>query len=218
MVSSNSNNDSPSNVPGTSIQFSSQLLNSPVIAGLVTALITIVAPNAQAIAVSISKGISLGNARTAIEQARLWQENFDCAKTQQIKDFQTANNAKLSVTVCDSGDMLVQVSESSKKEARWVSFESLYRASEPKVSATDPLLQFFASPAIAASTSTSSVISVQERDDSQNLAQATVICQENLEGGRIRRVLKYLDGSCVIEEVNTFTGEVTSASGACESC
>jgi hypothetical protein len=206
------------NTSNASTQFLSQVLSSPVIASMATALITLIVPNAQAIAVSIGKGIPPGGARAAIEQARMWQKNFDCAKEQQIKDFQTASNTRLSVTICPSGDMLVQLSESSKRaDAQWVSFESLRPKNGLNATNSNLLTYLFSSPAIAASADVTSE-SLQVQNNSQILAQTTVICQEDLGGGRIRRVLKYADGNCVIEEVDTFTGEVTRSSGVCQGC
>lgn len=217
MVSSNPN-DNRQNAPSILAQFSSQILSSPVIASVATGLIALLAPNAEAIAVSIGQGIPFDKARAAIEQEKMWQENFDCARTQQIKDFQTADNIKLSVTICPSGDMLVQVSETSQQaNAKWISFESLHQNNELNTSDPNLLFSLFSSPAVAVSANIPSKI-FQEKDNSQILAQATVICQESLGGGLIRRVVKYADGSCVIEEVNTFTGEVSRSSGSCQSC
>lgn len=146
--------------------------------------------------------VPFGFSKTAIQQDEIWHKNFECIQQQKPKCVKTKFNVEVGAIVCPSGDVLLQVtSPDDSKIIRWVSLETF---GLNKISTAD----FFPGEAFAS-----------DLHKKEKLAQAfTVLCQRWLNQGLLLRRVRYADGRCFDEQINTFTGAVISRAPApCDS-
>ncbi len=132
-------------------------------------------------------------------QSELWQRNLSCANAPE-RFFVTPKNIKVDATICNSGDIVVQViPPDSNGRYYWVDLERL--------SSRAVLAELFTLNAYAGGGEPATVV-----------AQASfVMCQRFLDDRMLLRVINQ-SGSCVDEVVDTYTGVVQSRSAsACRS-
>lgn len=161
---------------------------------------------------AFQQGVPPTVARSMREQARLWSKNIECIGQQRSVAESKADELAIGVTLCPSGDMLVSIDDADPQNGKrvnsirhWVAFNAVPENSIHPVSA-------ILMPQAIAATINNRV--GEQPSSSVELAQVTVICQKSLGNGQVLRRLKYQDGRCEDEVVNTLTGEVVSRSSA----
>lgn len=138
--------------------------------------------------------VPFGFTRPAEQQHKIWEKNFNCIQQQEFKCIKTNYNVEVGTIVCPSGDVLLKVTPpDSTGIMRWVSLDTFKLN---KLSALD----FSFDEAFAS-----------DLHKKEILAQSyTVLCQRWLNRGLLLRRLRYADGRCFDEQINTFTGAVIS--------
>ena len=130
----------------------------------------------------------------AEEQAKLWQKNFMCVSNMQFHAVQTQNAVGVEVGACDSGDVMIKVSQPQKPTiARWVSLEQVQEASLVSL-----VSRAYASP-------------LPTKDGSFRVAQAgnTNICTKWTKPGQeVLQVVKKADGKCYQELTNVLKSKI----------
>jgi hypothetical protein len=144
---------------------------------------------------SIQLHVPFHKVSEAEDQDRLWRNNKDCYKHATPIQVKTNANDALSVTVCPvTGDLLLDVESpaSQKQVTRWIGlhdFEANWSAISPATAAAaEPPPPF-------------------------EIAQlaAMVLCQRWLGPGIILRRVRYANGQCVDQQINTYSGLVMRA-------
>ncbi len=166
---------------------------SAFVAVFVTAL-----PTYQQYLKSLTLHVPFQNVSQAENQEKLWAQNRDCFKQATPVQVKTNTNDQVSVTVCPStGDLLldVQLPGGRKPITRWIGlheFETTWSA-------------------IAAATAWAA-----ESPAPFEIAQVptAVLCQKPLGPGIILRRVQYANGQCADQQINTYTGAVTSVTPA----
>ncbi len=134
----------------------------------------------------------------AENQDKLWQENKDCYKQATPVQVKTSTNDALSVTVCPgTGDLLldVQPAGNQKQITRWIGLHD--------VEANATAYADFPASAFAA-----------EAPFEVAQIPVVVLCQRFLGPGLILRRVRYANGQCVDQQINTYSGLVVSTAPA----
>ena len=143
---------------------------------------------------SIKLDVPLDEVQIAKEQIKLWNRNFECARTSPTHWSKVdENGVKLGVIVCPSKDVLVSVNGNIQASYRWIGYHTF----DP----TQPSANLLMPAAVAAEVPTQMSVG-------QNHQEHTVICQKKLSGNRILRRIKKQDGRCFDQTIDTATGKV----------
>ncbi|MGB3403876.1 MAG: hypothetical protein WBA77_14405 [Microcoleaceae cyanobacterium] len=151
-------------------------------------------PTAINIFESIKLDVPLDEVQIAKEQIKLWNRNFECARTSPTHWSNVdENGVKIGVIVCPSKDVLVSVNGNIQASYRWIGYHTF-----------DPIQQstnFLISAAVAAEINNPP--QVVKNDNSH-----TVLCQKKLPDHKILRRVKAADGRCFDQTIDTATGKV----------
>jgi hypothetical protein len=138
--------------------------------------------------------VPFGFGKAADQQNEIWEKNFECTRKQAFREVITRHNVKVGTIVCPSGDVLFRVeAPDSPAVLRWVGLSTfrLDRGSS---------INLLVREAVAADLS-----------DKDRLAQApSVLCQRWLRKGVLLRRLRYPNGQCFDETIDTYRGIVIS--------
>ena len=130
----------------------------------------------------------------AEREHNLWVKNFGCASDDDLPETSLADNTRVAVVVCPSGDVLVQVKRAKGQPSyRWIPLEEV-KSSDSQLSAL-----------IGISTA------VAQEVTTPRIRLAAQSCQhwvDQAKGILVRRIRE--GGQCYDETVNTFTGQVIS--------
>ncbi len=159
-------------------------------------------PNGIKLYHSYKTGVSFSKIDASSEQNNLWKKNLDCLTGLNFHEVTTASNATVSVGICKSGDVLVcgkSADPTVEGEKLWISFSQI------KKKHTSLIIK----DAWAASIRESFLVAE---------GGATVICRKWIGDGLLLMRLKYPNGQCVDQTINTFTGVIISTAEApCDS-
>ncbi|MGH7924410.1 MAG: hypothetical protein ACREQH_07465 [Candidatus Binatus sp.] len=134
----------------------------------------------------------------AEDQDKLWQDNKDCYKQSTPIQAKTSTNDALSVTVCPAtGDILLDVQRAGGHQqiTRWIGLQNL--------ETTSVASGIFPASAFA-----------EEAPIQIAQVPTVVLCQRFLGPGLILRRVKYANGKCVDQKINTYSGVVVSTAPA----
>lgn len=145
-------------------------------------------------------GVPYGQTYDALEQNRLWVENFACAKTVEFTSIVTPHKVEIGSYVCQSGDVLLRAKrpEWNREQFRWVAWSSVAAMTE-----NEPMKNALSSLISSAQAQEFSPIR-----PSQNPPR--VICQRWVGNGLLLQRVAMQNG-CVDQVVNTFNGWVVSS-------
>lgn len=156
---------------------------------------------------SYSLGVPFGRSFDAQEQNRLWQENFDCAKSANFSTIVNKKKVKIGSAVCESGDVLLQGQRADwdRPQFRWVSWDQV--AQHPDGEKKADLLQYFVASARAGENEADRP-EPEQAPRVFSLAQAPVIlCQRWVGPGQLLQRLGTPAG-CWDQVINTYNGWV----------
>ncbi|MBI4738350.1 MAG: hypothetical protein HY785_08920 [Oscillatoriophycideae cyanobacterium NC_groundwater_1537_Pr4_S-0.65um_50_18] len=152
-------------------------------------------------------GIPLFSSTDEREQAKYWLANTDCMEPLRSLTTHQPDELSINVMLCPkTGDMLVSLQDANPNDAKKV--KPVRRWVKVANDSENALSSFLMPSAIAATVPNFS--EQMSQSEGGAIAQVTVLCQKLLEDNQILRRLKYADGRCVDEVVNTLTGEVIS--------
>jgi hypothetical protein len=151
-------------------------------------------PTAINIFESIKLDVPLDEVDIAKKQVKLWNKNFECARTSPTHWSNVdENGVKVGVIICPSKDVLVSVNGNIQASYRWIEYNTF----EP----TQPAANFFMSAAVAAEIPPQIQVAQNNKED-------TLLCQEKQSDYRILRRIKNQDGACFDQTINLATGKV----------
>ena len=152
---------------------------------------------------SIQLKVPFQKVSEAEDQDKLWQSNKDCYKHATPIQVKTDTNDAVSVTVCPaSGDLLldVQSAATQKQITRWIGLHDF----EQDWAAISPATALAAEPPAPL--------------EIAQLAVA-VLCQRMIGPGMVLRRVRYANGQCVDQQINTYSGLIVRvAPAACTAC
>jgi len=130
-------------------------------------------------------------------QNKMWQDNETCYKHATPIQVTTSSNDALSVTVCPgTGDLLLDIQPPGKQQqiTRWIGLHDLEVTSSAGL---------FPAAALAA-------------EAPFEIAQtpAAVLCQKWIGPGIVLRRVRYANGQCFDQQINTYSGLVMSVAPA----
>ncbi len=144
-------------------------------------------------------GVSFGSVRSAEEQQKLWEKNFQCTANMKYQEVKTQQNILVRVGACNTGDVLInaELPEKNKRIVQWVSLEKLTKSADgswlmPTAYAQIPDL-------------TGGALQL-----AQEPVAGKVQCQEWMDASRTR-LQRIVDegGRCFLENIEIFTGRVS---------
>ena len=140
---------------------------------------------------SLTMDVPYSKVASAINQDTLWKRNSQCLAARQIEGFTTSQGSNISLLECANGDLLVVL----PKGLHWIAAEEIQ---VKKAQASIMFREAFAS---------------DRGMDHQLVAQGsrTVICQRWLRDGLLLLRVRYSNGQCFDEVINTYTGAVVSS-------
>jgi len=143
---------------------------------------------------SFQFNVPFRNVSEAENQDELWQENKDCYKQATPLQVKTSTNDALSVTVCPAtGDILLDVQRAGGHQqiTRWIG------------------LQNIETTAVASGILSTTAFAAEAPIE---IAQVptVVLCQRFLGPGLLLRRVKFANGQCVDQQINTYSGLVVS--------
>ncbi len=138
------------------------------------------------------KGVSTAVLDIANEQDRLWQANIDCTKTLDFRSIKNQHSIEVGAHVCPSGDVLVFIKQPNSEKGiyRWVGLKTFVKTAS---------LLIHQSVAYAG---------LRETVLAQGFA--SVINQRWLQPGMLKQRIRYPNGACADQVINTYTGGVVS--------
>lgn len=153
-------------------------------------------PNYRDKIVAYQRGVRVDQLSQGEEQRRLWEKNSNCYKQSNPVPVKTNRNDALSVTVCPkTGDILVDVKPSEGAEIfTWIGLDSFEKTGSIS----------------------SSTAFAEEFPQAEQLAQVAsmVLCQRELSGAIILRRIRYSNGQCFDQQINSFTQQVVHQDSA----
>lgn len=156
-------------------------------------------------------GIPVFSSADEREQAKYWLANVDCMEPSRSLTASQPDGLSVNAMLCPkTGDMLVSLQDANPNDVKKV--DPVRRWVKMTNDSENALSSFLMPSAIAAS-----IPNFSEQTNQRNgeaIAQVTVLCQKLLGDNQILRRLKYADGRCADEVVNTLTGEVVSTAAA----
>jgi len=138
--------------------------------------------------------VSLSEVDYAVSQNDFWRKNIDCLSGKTFEQVTTSSNVKISAVFCPSGDILVRLKPpdpEAREIVKWIGFKDFMGKSSEA--------WLFGSAAIASQRSPKIVVAQADR---------IVICQRWLADGLLLMRVRYSNGQCVDETINTYTGVV----------
>jgi len=144
---------------------------------------------------SFQLGVPYRKVDTATEQAKIWSENWQCLTNRPFEKITTVQNVTVSAIGCPNGYLLISLKPADAKEVyHWLSIKDLLGMQE-------------------ATQGRGKAIASETYLKPQRIAQVgrTIICQRWLRSGLILLRVKYDDGRCSDETINTYTGAVMSS-------
>lgn len=136
---------------------------------------------------------------TALKTNDKWERNFECLQNMKFHTVTTSGNACISVGVCPSGDLLVQVQPPDPKARpilQWISWAEITKENRA-VSSVSLLVKE------AAAEQSTPLFEVAQ-------AGPMVICQKWVGRGLLLMRIRYPNGQCFDQIINTYTGAVIS--------
>jgi len=137
---------------------------------------------------SLAMDIPYSKVESAVNQDTLWKKNSQCLSSKQIEEFTTTQGSNISLLECPDGDLLVVL----PKGLHWI------EAEEIQVKKAEASMMF--REAFASNWGMDHQLVVQ--------GSRTVICQKWLRDGVLLLRVRYSDGQCFDETINTYTGAV----------
>jgi len=196
-------NSLSSSNPSSSLPRRQGLLSSqtmlPIIVAAITGISGSIIPTILDFVVAFKQDVDVQDVPFAKRNNELFAKNFvTCTSSEQYDYVTRHDNAVISTKLCPSGDVLV------KYEAP--NAQPTYQFVALGTTEQQSWLDFLVPAAHAA---------VAEIDAMQVKQSApTVICQKVIADGRLLRRLRYSDGRCEDEVINTYSGEVVSTESA----
>lgn len=137
-------------------------------------------------------GVPFDKTQIASEQNRLWQQNYECSKSEFI-NVKNKNNIEIGTIICLSGDILIKIQPPDARPTFWWVG-----------------LKTFESNSQIVGLSLINQAKAEERPHRMVLAQnnSAVICQKWLDNGRLLRRVEIQGQGCFDEVVNTYTGQI----------
>ncbi len=163
-------------------------------AGAFVAVFATAVPTYQQYLKSLQLHVPFQNVTQAENQERLWMNNKDCFKHTSPVQVKTDTNDEVSVTVCRStGDLLLDVQLPGNRNpiTRWIGLHEF----ETNLSA--------ASSGNAWAAESPAPFEIAQ-------VPTAVLCQKTLGPGVILRRVQYANGQCADQQINAYTGAVTS--------
>lgn len=152
-------------------------------------------PTYSNLAQSYLKNVPFDSVAIVNKDDELWDKNAKCFREKEYTGITTNHNIRVEVLMCPNGDILAKVEKPNGEEKyRWIGFENLDHRSA------------FFDRLVAKAYADEGVAGLA-------FAQAggQVLCKTFLGKGRIKRIIREPNGSCVEEIVNTRTGKVISS-------
>ncbi len=143
---------------------------------------------------SVTMDVPYSKVESAVNQDTLWRKNTQCLSTRQIEQVTTTQGSNISLLECPDGDTLVVL----PKGNHWIGAEEI-QAKKAGASIMFP-----------------EVFAMEGGQKHPFIAQGskTVICQRWLKNGLLLLRVRYSDGQCFDETINTYTGAVVSKTPA----
>lgn len=160
-----------------------------------TLILTLIgsAPTVYQLYGSFKFNIPFGMVFYANKQNELWEKNAEYLNQEAFEGVTTSENFMVKTLVCPTGDVLVKlISPQDKKIYFWVGVDMLKKKAIVKLFSSEA----FASPSVIAQ------------------VNATVICQRWVGPGLLLLRVRYPNGQCYDEIINTHNGAVISRTPA----
>lgn len=185
--------------PSSFMQRRRALINSQnIIIAAIGGISSSIVPAILQLFLAYTHGIDIQEVPYAKRNSELFARNFACTDSEQYDYVTHRDSTTISTKLCPSGDVLVKFEAPNAQPT----YQFVALGTTEQQSWLDLLM-----PAAHAASPEVDAMQVKQ-------SAPTVICQKIIADGRLLRRLRYSDGRCEDEVINTYSGEVISTTSA----